>query len=122
MAQLEKSSSSPCAASVCWRFGDILSLSSKDRICSFNWIKGSKHCFLTSFSNLNCYILSLVFLCNCYLLVSSCLSWLRGNPISHPVFLYLWYSKYHVVLAPHISGTHDASSQSKMLVGTWYKN
>jgi hypothetical protein len=49
--------------------------------------------FLTSFSYLNCYFLCLVFLRNCYLLVFLCLSWLRGNPISHPVFSYLWYSE-----------------------------
>ncbi len=60
-----------------------------NRICSFNWIRGSKHCFLTSFSNLHCYFLflTLVFLQNCNLLVSLHLSWLRGTPISHPVFI-----------------------------------
>jgi hypothetical protein len=84
----------------CWWFGDILLLSSNNRFCSFNWIRGSKHFFLTCFSNLNCYILILTFLRNCYLLVSSRLSRLRKNPISHPVFLYLWNSKYHVVHAP----------------------
>ncbi len=71
----------------CWQFGNILSLSSNDRICSFNWIKGSKHCLLTSFSNLNCYILFLVFLRNHYLLVISHISRLCKNPISHPVFI-----------------------------------
>jgi hypothetical protein len=84
----------------CWRFGNILSLSSNDRICSFNWIRGSKHCFLTSSSNLNHYILFLVFLRNRYLLVSLRLSWLRGNPISLPNFSYFCYSKYHVLHAP----------------------
>ncbi len=69
------------------QFGNILLLSSNNRICSFDWIRGSKHCFLTSFSNLYCYFLFLVFLQNCYLLVSSHLSWLRGNPISHPIFI-----------------------------------
>ncbi len=69
------------------RLEDILSLSSNDRICSFNWIRGSKHCFLTSFSNLNCYFLLLVFSRNSYLLVSLLLSWLHGNPISLPVFI-----------------------------------
>jgi hypothetical protein len=69
-----------------WWFGNILTLSSNDRISSFYWIRGSKHCFLTSFSNLNRYFLFLVFLRNCYFLVSSCLSRLRGNPISHPVY------------------------------------
>ncbi len=84
-----------------WWFGEILSLSSRNnRISSFYWIRGSKHCFLTSFSNLNCYFLFLVILCNRYLLVSSRLSWLRRNPISLPVFLYLWFSKYHVVHVP----------------------
>ncbi len=53
-----------------WRFGDILSLSRNDRISSFYWIRGSKHCILTSFSYLNRYFLFLVFLRNCYLLVS----------------------------------------------------
>ncbi len=66
---------------------NILLLSSNDRICSFNWIRGSKHCFLTSFSNLYCYYLFLVFLQNCYLLVSSHLSRLRGTPISYPAFI-----------------------------------
>jgi hypothetical protein len=70
-----------------WQFGNILLLSSNDRICSFNWIRGSKDCFLTSFSNLSCYFLFLVFLQNHYLLVSLHLSWLRGNQISHPVFI-----------------------------------
>jgi hypothetical protein len=70
-----------------WRFGDILLLSSNDRICSFNWIRGSKHCFLTSFSNFYCYFLFLVFLRHRYLLVSLHLSWLRGTPISYPVFI-----------------------------------
>jgi hypothetical protein len=84
----------------CWKFGNILLLSSNDRICSFNWIRGSKHCFLTSFSNLYCYFLCLVFLHNCSILVSLHLSWLCGNPISHPVFSYLWFSEYHVVHAP----------------------
>ncbi len=84
----------------CWQFGDILLLSSNDRISSFYWIRGSKHCFLTSFSNLNHYFLFLVFLCNHYLLVSLHLSQLRGNLISHPLFLYLWFSKYHIVHAP----------------------
>ncbi len=66
---------------------DNLLLSSNNRICSFDWIRGSKHCFLTSFSNHKCYFLLLVFLQNCYLLVSSHLSRLCGTPISHPVFI-----------------------------------
>ncbi len=71
----------------CRQFGDILLLSSNDRIYSYNWIKGSKHCFLTSFSNLYCYFLLLVFSRNSYLLVSLCLSWMCGNLISLPVFI-----------------------------------
>ncbi len=45
----------------CWQFGNTLLLSSNNRISSFYWIRGSKHCFLTSFSNLNCIFLFLVF-------------------------------------------------------------
>ncbi len=29
----------------CWQFGDTLLLSSNDRVSSFYWIRGSKHCF-----------------------------------------------------------------------------
>jgi hypothetical protein len=76
-----------------WQFGDILLLSSNDRISSLYWIRGSKHCFLTSCSYFNRYFHFLVFLHNCYLLVSSRLTWLHGNPISCPVFSCLWYSK-----------------------------
>ncbi len=68
-----------------WWFGDILLLSSNDRICSFNWIRGSEQSFLTSFSNFYCYFLFLVFSQDCYLLVSSHLSWLRRTLIFHPV-------------------------------------
>jgi hypothetical protein len=70
-----------------WQFGNILLLISNDRICSFDWIRGSKHCFLTSFSNFFLYFLFLVFLQHCYLLVSSHLSWSRGTPISYPIFI-----------------------------------
>jgi hypothetical protein len=79
-----------------WQFGIILLLSSNDRICSFNWIRGSKHCFLTSFSNLYCYFLFLVFLQHCYLLVSSHLSRLRGTPIFHPILIpfVLWIPRF----------------------------
>ncbi len=69
------------------QFGDILLLSSKDRFCSFNWNRGSKQCFLTSFSNLYLYFLFLVFSRHCYLLVSLLLSRLHGTPISYPVFI-----------------------------------
>ncbi len=69
-----------------------LLLSSNDRISSFYWIRGSKHCFLTSFSYLNCYFFILVFLRNHYLLFCLRLSWLHGNLISRPIFSYLFYS------------------------------
>jgi hypothetical protein len=76
-----------------WKFGDILLLSSNNRVSSFYLIRGSQHCFLTSCSYLNRYFLFLVFSHNCYLLVSLRLFWLHGNPISCPFFSYLWYSK-----------------------------
>jgi hypothetical protein len=62
----------------CWRFSNILLLSSNNRICSFYWMRGSKHFFLTSFSNLNRYFLFLVFSLSRYLLVSSRLSQHKG--------------------------------------------
>jgi hypothetical protein len=105
-----------------WQFGDILLLSSNNRISSFYWIRGSKHCFLTSFSNLNCYFLFLVFSQNRYLRVSLHLSRLHGNPIPHPIFFTFGSPSTTLYMRPHISGTHDMFSQSKILVGTWYKN
>ncbi len=71
----------------------LLGSQDRDRFSSFYWIRGSKRCFLTSFSYLNCYFIFLVFLHNCYLLVSLRLSWLHGNLISCPVFSYLWDSE-----------------------------
>ncbi len=71
----------------CWQFGDILLLSRNDRISSFYWIRGSKHRFLTSFSNLYHSFLFLVFLRKRYLLVSLHPSRLQGNLIPHPVFI-----------------------------------
>jgi hypothetical protein len=56
----------------------------------------------------NCYFLCLVFLHNCYLLISSHLSRLRRNPISHPIFSYLWFSEYLVVHAPPTFLAHMA--------------
>jgi hypothetical protein len=64
-----------------------LLLSSNDRICSFIWIRGSKHSFLTSFSDFYHYFLFLVFSRCCYLLVSLHLSQLHGTLISYPVFI-----------------------------------
>ncbi len=82
----------------------FLSLSSNNRVISFYWIRGGKHCFLTSFSYLNCYFCFLVFSSNHYLLVSLCLSWLHRNPISHPVFSYLYTLRCYVVRAPPLFG------------------
>jgi hypothetical protein len=77
----------------CWQFGNSLLLNRNDRVSSFFWTRGSKLFFLTRFSFFSCYFLILVFLQNCYSLISLRLSWLHGNPISCPVFLYLRHSK-----------------------------
>ncbi len=68
-------------------------LNRNDRVSSFYWTRGSNLCFLTCFSSHSCYFHILVFLRNCYLLIFLRLSWLHGNPISWPIFLYLWHSK-----------------------------
>jgi hypothetical protein len=64
-----------------------LSLSSSDRICSFIWIRGSKHCFLTSFSNIYRYFLFLVFWQCRYLLVSCTFLGCVGLRFLIPFFL-----------------------------------
>ncbi len=56
-----------------------------NRVSSFYWTRESKLCFLTCFSYFIRYFHILVFLWNCYLLISLRLSWLHGNRISCPV-------------------------------------
>jgi hypothetical protein len=103
-----------------WQFGDILLLNRKDRVSSFYWTRGSKLCFLTPFSYFSCYFLILVFLRNCYLLISLHLSWLHRNPITHPVFLCLWHSKVvRCTWAPIFLAQNVWVSPSKTLAGTW---
>ncbi len=86
-----------------------LSLSSNDRVSSFYWSRGSKLCFLTSFSYFSGYFIILGFLRSHYLLVSLRLSWLHGNPIFCPVFSNLVQLQDSTLYVhPHISGTHQA--------------
>ncbi len=72
-----------------WRFGDILLLSSNNRISSFYWIRGSKDCFLTSVSNFNRYFLFLVFLRNRNLLVFAPFLAARESNFSSRFFIHL---------------------------------
>ncbi len=104
----------------CWWFGDTLSLNRNDRVSSFYWTRGSKLCSLTHFSYFSCSFLILVFLRNRYSLIVSHLFPLHSNPISHPVFLYLWHSKVvRHTCAPIFLAQNVWVSQSKMLMGTW---
>jgi hypothetical protein len=75
-------------------------LNRNNRVSSFYWTRGSKLCFITCFSYFSCYFHILVFLQNRYLLISSCLSWLHGNPISHPVSRTIGTPSWYVVHAP----------------------
>jgi hypothetical protein len=75
-------------------------LNGNNRVSSFYWTRGSKLCFLTCFSYFSCYFHILVFLLNHYLLISSRLSWLHGNPISCPVSCILGTPSWYVVHAP----------------------
>ncbi len=75
-------------------------LNRNNRISSFSWTRGSKLYFLTCFSYFSCYFHILVFLLNCYLLISSCLSRLHGNPISPPISHTFGTPSWYVVHAP----------------------
>jgi hypothetical protein len=86
-----------------WQFGDTLLLISNNRISSFCCIRGSKHCFLTSFSHLNCYFLFLVFLHNRYLLVSLRHSCCMGIQFLAPFSHTSGTPKYYAVCAPPYS-------------------
>ncbi len=72
----------------------------KDRVSSLYWTRGSKLCFLTCFFYFSRYFHILAFLLNCYLLISSRLSQLHGNPISRPVSCTLGTWSWYVVHAP----------------------
>jgi hypothetical protein len=75
-------------------------LNRHNRGSSFYWTRGSKQCFLTCFSHFSCYFLILVFLQNCYSLISLRLFWLHGNPISCPVSCIFGTPSSYVVHAP----------------------
>ncbi len=99
-----------------------LSLSSNDRIWIFIWIRGSKHSFLTSFSNFYRYFLFLVFFA-----MSLLTSFFAPFSVARDSdFL----SRFHTFctpdtmsyMHPHVSVTPYAFSWSKMLVGTWYQD
>jgi hypothetical protein len=94
-------------------------LNRNNRVSSFYWTRGSKLCFLTRFFYFSCYFLILVFLQNCYSLIPSHLSWLHGNQISCPIFLYLWNSELvHRTCTPIFLAQNAWVSRSKMLMGT----
>ncbi len=75
-------------------------LSGNNRVSSFYWTRGSKQCFLTCFSYFSCYFCILVFSQNRYLLISSRLSRLHGNPISRPVSRTIGTPSQYVAHAP----------------------
>ncbi len=81
-------------------------LNRNNRVSSFYKTRGSKLCFLACFSYFSRYFHILVFLQNCYLLISLRLSWLHGNLISCPVFFVpLAFQASTSYMRPHISGT-----------------
>ncbi len=105
---------------ICWQFSIILSLNSNNRVSRFFWTNGSKPCFFTHFSYFSCYFLILEFLQDCYPPISLRLSWLHGNPISCPVFLYLWHSEVvRCACTPIFLAQNAWVSWSKTLEETW---
>ncbi len=74
-------------------------LNRNNRVNSFYWTRGSKLCFLTCFPYFSRYFHILVFLLNCYFLISLRLSRLHGNPIYCPVSCTLGTPSWYVVHA-----------------------
>ncbi len=112
---------SSCILKWCSHFGDILLLSSNDRVSSFYWIRGSKHCFLTSFSYLNCYFLfSSIFKQSLLTSLFAPFSAAQESGFLSRFLIPLVLQCTMLYVRPHISGTHHAFSWSKMLAGTWY--
>jgi hypothetical protein len=83
-------------------------LNRNNRVSSFYWTRESKQCFLTCFSYSSCYFLILVFLQNCKLLISSCLSRLHGNLISCLVSHTMALQASTLYMHPRVSGTQRA--------------
>ncbi len=75
-------------------------LNKNNKVISFYWTRGSKLCVLTYFSYFSRYFLIVVFSQNCYSLISLCLFWLHGNPISRPVSCIFGTLSWYVVHAP----------------------
>jgi hypothetical protein len=84
-------------------------LNRNDRVSSFYWTRASKQCFLTCFSYFSCNFHILVFLQKPYLLISLCLSWLHGNPISVLFLVPLALQASTLYVRPHVSGTECMS-------------
>ncbi len=75
-------------------------LNRNGRRSSFYKTRESKLCFHTCFLYFSCYFLILVFSQKCYLLISSRLSWLHGNPISRPISCTFGTPSWYVEHAP----------------------
>ncbi len=81
-------------------------LNRNDRVSSFYWTRGSKLCFLTCFSYFSCYFHILVFLQNCYLLISFCaFLGCMGIWFLVPFLVPLALQASTSYMRPHISGT-----------------
>ncbi len=81
-------------------FATSYRLNRNNRGSSFYWTRGSKLLFLTCFSNFSHYFLILVLSQNGYSLISLCLSWLFGNPISRPISCTFGTPSWYVVHVP----------------------
>ncbi len=75
-------------------------LNRNDRVSSFYWTRGSTLCFLTCFSYFSCYFYILVFLQNCYSLISLHLSWLHRNPSSCPISCTFGGPSWYIIHVP----------------------
>ena len=81
-------------------------LNSDDRVSSFYWTRGSTLCFLTRFSYFSCYFLILVFLQNCYSLISFApFSAAQESDFLSRFLVPLALRASMLYMHPHISGT-----------------
>jgi hypothetical protein len=74
-------------------------LNRNDKVVAFIGLEGVNY-VLSRFFFFSCYFHIIVFLLNCYFLISSCLSWLHRNPISHPISHTLGTPSWYVLHAP----------------------
>ncbi len=109
-----------CMANAHWQFGNILLLSSNNRISSFYWIRGIIIVFSKVSLILIATFLSSIFVQSLLTSFFATFSAAWESDFLSCFLVPLLLQRTTLYMHPHIFGTHHAFFRSKMLAGTWY--